>query len=173
MIMPEIAEKLKKLLLENTGIRQTIFKNTFWLALAEAITGLLRFFLLIYVTRILGATEYGKFTFALSFVSLLAIVSDLGVIDIATREFSRDKNKEKEFSRFLALDVFLSAIALVLMLAGSFLITSDPIIQKTIWVLSFFILPHPLSFLKTYLTPPQTPFKKTARLLQNSLVLSP
>ena len=60
---------IKNFLLENIGIKQTILKNTFWLVSAEAVTGLLRLVLLIYAARILGATEYGKFTFAFSFVS--------------------------------------------------------------------------------------------------------
>ena len=59
---------IRELFLENIGIRQTIFKNTFWLTAAEVVIGFLRLGLLIYVARILGATEYGKFTFAFSFV---------------------------------------------------------------------------------------------------------
>lgn len=132
--------KLKSLLLENTGVQQTIVKNTFWLTLAEILSGFLRLVLLIYVARILGATEYGKFTFAFSFVSVMVIFSDLGLIDIVTREFSRNKEKEKEFSAILGLEVILSAGAFLAMTIGSFFITSDPLIRKTIWILSVFIL---------------------------------
>lgn len=131
---------IPKLFLENIGIKQTIIKNTFWLTLAEIITGILRFALLIYVARALGVAEYGKFTFAFSFVSVMVIFSDLGVIDIITREFSRDANKQKRFSDILTLDIILSAVVLVLMVVGSFLITSDTAIQKIIWLLSVFIL---------------------------------
>ena len=67
---------VKSLLFENKGLKQTIFKNTFWLALAEAITNFSKLFLIVYVARIFGVTEYGKFTFALSFVSLFSILSD-------------------------------------------------------------------------------------------------
>lgn len=131
----------KKIFLENTGLKQTIFKNTFWLLIAEIITGLLRFVLLIYVTRALGATEYGKFTFAFSFVSIMVIFSDLGVIEIATREFSRSQdNARSAFSDIFTLDIILSAFALILMVMGSFLITLDPITQKLIWILAVFIL---------------------------------
>src|SRR3990167_7959860 len=121
---------IRELFLENIGIRQTIFKNTFWLTAAEVVIGFLRLGLLIYVARILGATEYGKFTFAFSFVSIIVIFSDLGVIDIVTREFSRDKEKEKEFPAILALDMILSLGSLLLMIFGSFFITSDQYIQR-------------------------------------------
>lgn len=131
---------IKKLFFENIGIRQTILKNTFWLTVAEIIIGFLRLGLLIYVARILGATEYGKFTFAFSFVSVIVIFSDLGVIDIITREFSRNKETEKEFPKILTLDIILSFGALLMMIVGSFFITSDLYIQKLIWMLACFIV---------------------------------
>jgi len=131
---------IKSLLLENIGIKQTILKNAFWLVASEAVAGLLRLVLLIYMARILGATEYGKFTFAFSFVSVLVIFSDLGIINIITREFSRNKEKEKEFPALIALQIVLSVGALILMVLGSFFITSDFAIRKIIWILSLFIL---------------------------------
>lgn len=127
-------------LIKNTGIKQIIIKNTFWLIFAEVISRALGLFLVIYIIRILGAEEYGKFTFAFSFVSMIVLFSDLGVIDIVTREFSRNSEKEKEFSDIITLDIILSAIALGLMLIGSFFITTDPVIRKAIWILALFIL---------------------------------
>ena len=126
--------------LENIGVRQTIFKNTFWLAVAEAITRFLKLILIIYVARILGATDYGKFTFALAFVSLFAIFSDLGVSQITTRELSREKEKEKEFPAILSLKFLLSLGTLALILIGSFFITPDPIIRGVIWILAIYII---------------------------------
>lgn len=126
--------------LENLGVRQTIFKNTFWLAVAEAVSRLLKLILIIYVARILGATEYGKFNFALAFVALFTIFSDLGVPQITTRELSREKEKEKEFSSILSLKILLSLGTLILMLVGSFFITADPAIRGIIWILAIYIL---------------------------------
>ena len=131
---------VKLLLLNNKSVKQTIFKNTFWLVIAEAISQLLKLVLLIYVARILGATEYGKFTFALAFVSLFVIFSDFGLSSITTREFAREKEKEKEFSSIFTLKILLSLGALTLMLVGSFFITPDPAIQKVIWILAVYII---------------------------------
>jgi len=130
----------KSFLLDNKTVKQTIFKNTFWLAVAEGISRLLKLVLLIYVARILGATEYGKFTFALAFVSLFAIFSDFGLSSIITREFSREKEKEKEFSPVFSLKILLSIGALILILIGSFFVTPDPVIQKVIWILAIYII---------------------------------
>ncbi len=131
---------LKKILFENLGVKQTVFKNTFWLTMAEVVSRLLNAILLIYVARVSGATNFGKFTFALTFVSLLVIFSDFGLSSITTREFSREKEKEKEFPAIFSLKILLSLGAFALMLFGSFFITSDPTIQKIIWILAIYIL---------------------------------
>lgn len=135
-----IKVNLKTLLFENRGVRQTVFKNTLWLTIAEGITRLLSLVLIIYTARILGATGYGKFTFALSFVSIIVIFADLGLSNITTRELSRAREGEKDYSAILALKVVLSGIALAVMVVGSFLITEDPVIQRAIWLLAIFIL---------------------------------
>jgi len=128
--------KIKLFLFNNIGIKQTFFKNAFWLAIAEGVSRLLKLILIIYIARILGATEYGKFNFAFAFVALFVIFSDFGLSQITTREFAQDKKREKEFSAILSLKIILSLGALFLILISSFFITSDPIIQKVIWILA-------------------------------------
>ncbi len=135
---------IKKLFLENIGIRQTILKNTFWLFLAEVVVRFLGLILIIYIARVLGATEYGKFVFALSFVSIISIFSDLGIVDISTREFSRDRDNEKKFTGIFTLELFLCFLSLFIIFISSFFITSDPKIQKIIWILAIFVLSNSL-----------------------------
>ena len=127
-------------LLHNSGVKQTIAKNTFWLAVAEGITRFLKFFLIIYIARILGATEYGKFTFALAFVSLFVVFSDFGISTITTREISREREKEKEFPVILSLKFILSILTLFLIYISSFFITFDIETRKIIWVLGIYII---------------------------------
>jgi O-antigen/teichoic acid export membrane protein len=133
-------KSFKSLFFKNIGIRQTIFKNTIWLTVAEGSSRLLDAALIIYMTRILGPTEFGKFAFVLAFVSVFVMLSDFGLATVTTREFSQDKNAEKEYSTVLSLKIILSAIALVLMLIGSFFITSDLVVRKVIWILAIFSL---------------------------------
>lgn len=131
---------IKRYFFKNIGVKQTILKNTFWLILAEVATGLLRLVLLIYVARVLGVTEYGRFSFAFSFVSILVIFADLGIINAFTREFSRDKENERKFSALISLEIIISTVVLFLMIAGSFFITNDLVTRRAIWILSIFIL---------------------------------
>lgn len=139
-IIKNIILSPRSFFLENLGVKQTIFKNTFWLAFAEGITRFLKLILIIYVARIFGATEYGKFNFALAFVGLFMIFSDLGISQIATREIARENQKEKEFPAILSLKFLLSLGTLALILIGSFFITPDPVIRGVIWILAIYII---------------------------------
>ena len=132
--------RLQTYFLENLGVRQTIFKNTFWLAMAEGVTRFLKLILIIYVARILGVTEYGKFNFALAFVALFAIFSDLGLSQITTREFARDNEREKELYSLFSLKILLSLGTLILILIGSFFITPNPVIRTVIWILGIYTI---------------------------------
>jgi len=129
---------IRSLLFENNTTKQTIFKNTFWLSLSEGIGKILRAFLIIYIAKILGAAEYGIFTFALAFVSLFVAFFDFGLSNILTREFSKNKTRENEFSAVLSLKILLGLMSIILIFITSFFITSDPGIQKIIWILAFF-----------------------------------
>lgn len=132
--------QIKSFLFKNIGIKQTILKNTFWLALSEIILRFSQFLLLIYTIKILGVTDFGKFTFALSFVTIISVFSEFGLSSIVTREFSRDKKIEKQYPDILSLKIILTVGALILMLIGSFFVTSDIAIKKVIWILSFSVL---------------------------------
>ena len=127
---------IRSLLFDNMSVRQTVFKNAFWLGVAEVVGKLAKALLLIYVARELGATEFGKFTFALAFVAIPAILSDFGLSRLAIREFSRDKDKERHLSSLLSLRILLSLAAFAVIFAGSFLVTPDPAVRGLIWVLS-------------------------------------
>jgi len=128
------------LLFENKGLRQIILKNTFWLAVSELVSRGLGLVLIVYVIRILGAEEYGKFAFALAFVSMLVIFADFGIPTTVTREFSKGKENENEFASIVVLKLLLSAGVIIVMFGVSFFVAPDPVIQKLIWILSPFAL---------------------------------
>ncbi len=129
---------IKTIFLDNRTIKQTIFKNIFWTGLSDGITKFLKLGLIIYVARVLGATEYGKFTFAMSFISLFVVFFNLGLSDIIPREFSQEKKGKQEFFSLLSLEIILGLITLILILVSSFFITPDPEIRKVIWILAIF-----------------------------------
>lgn len=127
----------RALLFSNISIRQTVAKNIFWLGFAEAMSRLLRFLLVVYAARILGAAEYGKFGFALSFAMMVGILSDFGLSTIATREVAKDKEEKDFCDSILSLKFVLSIITLFILFAASFFATNNPLIQKIIFITSF------------------------------------
>jgi len=133
-------KKMKFAFFKLVGQQQIIFKNTFWISLAEVSARILKFFLIIFVIRILGAKEYGKFSFAFSFVTLLTVFFDFGLSLILTREFAKDKKNEKYFLSILSLKIFLEIFAMILIAIGSFFITQDWVIRKIILILALYVL---------------------------------
>lgn len=141
----------KVLLFSNLSVKQTVAKNIFWLGFAEFINRLLRFVLIVYVARILGALEYGKFTFALSFASLFGMMSDFGLTTIATRDIAKnlsssqqntDENKKNQdfCGALFGLRAILSILTLFLLFIFSFFVTDNFEIQKIIFVVSFVVI---------------------------------
>lgn len=131
---------IRNFLFNNLNQRQTIFKNTFWLTVGTFSNKLLTLAVIIYAARILEATEYGKFTFAIAFVSLLMIFSDLGLSKIITREFAREKGKREEFYSIISLKILLAFGTFILILLSSFFITPEKDIQRIILILAVFLL---------------------------------
>ncbi|OGZ18887.1 MAG: hypothetical protein A2175_01135 [Candidatus Nealsonbacteria bacterium RBG_13_42_11] len=131
---------IKNILFSNLTTKQTIFKNTFWLGVGTAVNKLLALALIIYAARILGAVEYGKFTFAVAFVSLLMIFSDLGLATIITREFSREKEKKEEFYSLISLKALLTFGSLILILLVSSFVVKEESIRRIVLIMASYLL---------------------------------
>lgn len=130
---------IRNLLFTNASVKQTIFKNTFWLSASTVFNKLLSLALIVYAARILGAEGYGQLTFALAFASLLMVFSDLGLSAIITREFAKEEKKE-EWNSLVSLKLVLALGTFLLVAGTSFLIAPARDIQAIIMVLALFLL---------------------------------
>jgi len=74
------------------SIVRRVAKNTAFLAGAEIIHKILFFFLIIYATNVLGAVNFGRYSFAFAFAFLFSIFADLGLTLIVQREVARNKS---------------------------------------------------------------------------------
>lgn len=110
-------KNFKELLFENLGLRQTIFKNTFWLALGRIINRILKLLLIIYAARVLGASQFGSFSFAFSLVTIGFIFADFGGSFILIREFNQNNfDKKKLVSTSFYLKLCLIGISSLIVL---------------------------------------------------------
>lgn len=108
---------LKSLLFRNEGAKQTIVKNIFWLSFSQVASRLIRAAIIIYSARILGAAEYGVFSYALGLAGFFTIFADIGINSILTREVAKKPDKEKEYfaTAFVMKAVLLIGTALLVL----------------------------------------------------------
>ena len=107
---------LKKNLLENISIRQTLVKNTIWLGLAEFIDKGFLILLAVLAARYLGVVEYGKLSFALTFTSFFAVSLDLGLSTLLVVDVSRKKDLAQNYvSNILGIKLILSVINILIL----------------------------------------------------------
>lgn len=101
---------LRAFLLENAGVKQTVFKNTFWLTISTLGGRIIRAVLLIYVARILGTAGYGVFSYAVGLAAFFSIFSDIGVSGMLTREGARHP---EAFPQYLGTSLVLKICLLL------------------------------------------------------------
>ena len=110
--------RLKELLFQNRSAKQTVAKNAFWLSFSEMATRFIRGIIVIYAARILGAAEFGVFSYALGLAGLFTIFSDIGIIQILTRELAqKPEERDKYFATAFAIKFVLligTALAIAL-----------------------------------------------------------
>ncbi|MBI3589563.1 MAG: flippase [Candidatus Liptonbacteria bacterium] len=118
-------KKVKDFLLVNRTTRQTVAKNTFWLTVSNLGGRLIKAGIIIYSARILGAAEWGLFSYVVSFAVLITIFTDLGIGPILTREASRTDDPVKKSqiistAFFLKLALLAVGILVVIFVAPHF-----------------------------------------------------
>lgn len=109
--------RLKELLFTNRNARQTIAKNIFWLGVGQIGGRLFRATIIIYAARVLGAAEYGIFSYALGLAGFFTIFADLGVSPLLTREIASHPEKQTSyFASAFWIKIFLLTITSVLII---------------------------------------------------------
>ena len=104
------------------SITGRVAANTFWLMFQRVTGRVISFLLMIYLARHLGSLNFGKFTFASSFVGLFLVLADLGITTLVVREVARDKERGSQyFGGTAVLKVFLSVIAFIVIAVGMYL----------------------------------------------------
>jgi O-antigen/teichoic acid export membrane protein len=93
------------------GHGKSLLKNTSWLFIGEIVGRLIRFWIVVYAARVLGASEYGLFSYALTVAAFATILSDIGISALLTRETSCQPELRQKY--FNALLLVKSALILV------------------------------------------------------------
>jgi O-antigen/teichoic acid export membrane protein len=134
-------KNFKNIFFENSGIKQTLFKNAFWLASAEFFSKGIYFLVFIWLARYLGPEVYGQWSFALSFVSFFAVFVDFGFTILIIKELARDKTKSPEYvGNILTMKLVLSLLTIGLAATIIEFLSQDPIVINLVYFLSLYIV---------------------------------
>ncbi len=116
--------KIKSFLFENQTTRQTVAKNTFWLAVTNVGGRVIKAAVIIYAARVLGTANYGIFSYAITLAGFITLFMDPGVNGILMRDASRANEEDRRaiFDTTFAIKIFLLAIgvAIVIFIAPFF-----------------------------------------------------
>ncbi len=120
-----MTERVKSFLFDNKSVSQTIAKNSVWLFGGHVISRIVRAIIVIYAARVLGVEEWGVFSYAFSFATLLTVFMDFGISATVTRESIQDETlREKYFSTALItkalLFILIAFVMSVVSVAGVF-----------------------------------------------------
>jgi len=116
-------------------------KNFLFLILGNGIRWILSFFVTVYLARVLGASGFGKISFAFSIFAYGVLLSDLGLTILGIREVARKKNNIDELSsNILSLRLILALISFFLLLLFSLLVPlhRDTKVLLTLYSFSIF-----------------------------------
>jgi O-antigen/teichoic acid export membrane protein len=85
------------------------------------------------LTRYLGPADYGRYTLALTYMQLFAVLADVGLFTIVVREISRDPGEtDRLVGNTLTLRLVLAAAAIVLAALISLALPYDPDVRVAI-----------------------------------------
>lgn len=140
---------IKKTLFQNTSEKQTVAKNTFWLTGSEIAVRLIRFGLIVWVARILGAEGWGLFSYTLSLLGMAMMFSDGGISSFFIREYTN--KQEKYLKTILVLKFSVLAISGILALVFGFFFASLPVSSLVIPVAIILLFDSLRGFLEMFL----------------------
>lgn len=103
-------KKIKEFLFHNKSSKQTITKNVFWLSVSQLAGRIIRSAIIIYAARVLGAAEYGVFSYALGLAGFFTIFADIGISVLLTKEVAQQPQKAKAY---FAVSLWLKSILLL------------------------------------------------------------
>ncbi len=127
------------------------FKNTGWIFLAKMVTFAVSFFTIAMVARYLGPENYGKLSYAQSFVSIFSIFASLGIDQILYRDLAAHPEREREIlgTAFVAKLVF-GLLTFITTVATAFLLNTDIILAWMIGIIALTFLLQPLGVISTF-----------------------
>ncbi|MFH1030328.1 MAG: flippase [bacterium] len=115
-----------------------IAKNTSFFTLANILQKIVAFFYVAIISRIIGPSNLGIYTYALSFTSIFGIFIDIGFEKVLIRETAKNKEKAQDFfSNILGIKLPLSFLTLVIIFLITYFQNYPPLTKGLIYISAF------------------------------------
>ncbi len=120
------------------------FFNTGWMAITKIVSLVSSFLILVLVARYLGPENYGKLSYAQSFVSIFSVFAVLGIDQILYRNLVSHPEKENDLlgTAFLTR-LFFGIIILLVTTSAAFFLNEDLMLTWLIAIMSLSFLFQP------------------------------
>ncbi len=133
--------RLKNLILNNKNLKHTVVKNTMWLFLGEIAGRLLKMALVIYAARILGAGDWGVFSYVLGLAGLFGIFSDFGLSNLLTRELAKNgPDRSQYLSTIFILKLILTFTSVCILLIVAPYVSKMPGINNLLLLMAIMLV---------------------------------
>ncbi len=110
----------------------SIAKNTFYLLVAYIYQKLIALFYFILLARYLGADNFGKYLFAISFMTLFSVLINFGLCQVLTREIARDRAKTITYFQNIFAFSLLAGVGALILAFGLINVSNYPAVTKSL-----------------------------------------
>jgi O-antigen/teichoic acid export membrane protein len=129
---------------EHEGFRK-YFSNTGWLFAGRMVSYAVSFFTVAIVARYLGPDNYGKLSYAQSFIAVFAVFASLGIDTVVYRDLVAHPEKEREIlGTAIYAKLFFGVLALAAAVATALFLDGDSILTALIAIVSLTFIFQPL-----------------------------
>lgn len=120
------------------GTVRRVVKNFFSLSVAQIVSQAIYFLAIVYLARILGATNFGRINFAQAVVLYFMLISNLGLTIVGVRGVARDQNSLDDYANnIITLRLTLALISYGLLLVFTALIRKSLEVKYLIIIYGF------------------------------------
>jgi len=130
---------------------QKYLRNTSWMFFGRFFTLGVSFFIGIYIARYLGPSNYGLFSYVISFVGLFGFLTSFGIDNIVSREIIKDHNKKDEL---IGTAFYMKAVGSLLAITSVFIVslftTKDIFTLGLVWIFSLSFIPQAFNVIEIY-----------------------
>lgn len=122
-------------------------KQTSWLFLAQSVTRVIGFFYVIYLARTLGVLDFGLYTVALAYFSIISSMADFGFNRFLIREVARDRLQAPQLVwNIVVFRLTLTTVLFAIFSVFLYAMDQDRLRVSLILLATLAILPQAIAF---------------------------